>query len=109
MQTPEPITYAASSLAIFGLGWSNTQWGPNPLPIPLAPFGLGAGCTGYTSLDGTAWLPAAGGISTYSLVLPNSLGLAGLRLFIQGASIDPALPTAVQMAVSNALRADIGI
>ena len=101
------LTNAAPGAAIFCIGWSNTQWNAFPLPLPLGAFGLAPSCTNYTSIDVTVWTFHAG-VATYNLAIPCDPSFYGSVLYLQGASVDLALPSAVPIATSNGLQVTFG-
>lgn len=101
------LTNVAPGIAIFCLGWSNTQWNALPLPLPLGSIGLDPACTNYTSIDFNVWTLHSGA-ADYSLAIPCSPAFYGAVLYMQGASLDFALTTPVPVAVSNGLQVTLG-
>lgn len=92
--------------AFMSLGFSSTTSPFGPLPFNLQPFGLGAGCDLLVSADVSVLFPIAAGSGTFDFPVPLDLGLAGLALYYQCASIDGGAPGG--MAVSNAVGTAIG-
>jgi hypothetical protein len=93
------VTNVASPFGIVAVGFT-------ALAVPLD--GLGApGCWLYGSAD-AALLPATGAANTAAATIgvPTTNALVGLRIEIQGASL--LAPNALDLATSNALRAQIG-
>jgi hypothetical protein len=87
-------------------GFSNTLWGPVPLPFDLGGFGL-PGC--QLLVDPMVSTPVAqtAGAATWTLAIPNLAMYLGLRFFNQAASFDfGANPTGV--TVSNGGDGTIG-
>ncbi len=72
----------SSNFAWFVLGYSNTNWLSQPLPLDLAVFGF-PGMTAYVSPDFSLLRPVAGGSSSWNLALPNDPAFGGLRFFTQ--------------------------
>lgn len=97
-----------TSLAFVALGWSRSGFGPFPLPLTLAGYGL-PGCELLQSLDAAAQAtaPTGQGTATYSLPLPNWSGLIGLNLHLQGWAAAPGV-NAGGMVVSNGVEWVIG-
>jgi hypothetical protein len=67
-------------------GLSNTTSGGAPLPADLTAAGM-PGCTLYASLDLLVALPSPSGSTTWSLALPSTPALAGVRIFQQAATL----------------------
>lgn len=84
------------------IGFSNTNWGPFPLPLGLAPFGGGT-CTAYTSHDlAFGPIPAAGNLG---INLPN---LPGLQFYCQGFVLGTGT-NPLGVAAANLLSVTIGV
>ncbi|GAB4148915.1 MAG: hypothetical protein Fur0037_17280 [Planctomycetota bacterium] len=81
----EPGT--APTVGIVLLGVSITRYGASSLPIDLGPFGM-PGCRLYTGPNSVLG-PVAGGVPV-AVGVPNASSLVGLRLYAQGALLDPA-------------------
>lgn len=92
--------------AFVSLGFSSTVSPFGPLPFNLQPFGLGAACDLLVSADVSVLFPVAAGSGTFDFPVPMDLGLAGLALYFQCASIDGSASGG--MAVSNAVGTAIG-
>jgi hypothetical protein len=70
----------ASRAAVLVMGFSNTFWGPIPLPFSLAPFGA-PGCSLQVSYD-LVWgavVTDAFGEGKLTYAIPNNSGLWGVR------------------------------
>jgi hypothetical protein len=102
------LTNIPASLAFVCLGWSNTTTGLFPLPLSLAGFGL-PGCLLQQSAEGGSLpvTPTGVGTATFSVPLPNNIGLLGLRLYLQGWAIAPGYNPGGAI-VSNGLAWRIG-
>jgi hypothetical protein len=92
--------------AIVVTGFSKTTSGLGALPYDLTSLGL-TGCTLYVSTDAVALLPVAGGVATWTLVLPNNAAFVGARFHQQGLSLDAGVNPAGAV-VSNAATAIVG-
>jgi len=92
--------------AFMAIGFSNTQSPLGPLPVGLQPFGLGAGCNLLVSADVSVLFPVAGGSGAFAFPVPIPLGLAGVTLYYQCASIDAGAIGSI--AVSNGVGTAIG-
>jgi len=79
--------YPSGSLLFALGGFSSVQWGPNPLPMALQPFGFPAGCLLLVSPDATVVVPDQAGVAHWSLPIPSNYQLMGLSLFTQGAAL----------------------
>lgn len=97
---------ATSSIGLMATGLSSTSWPFGALPANLSAFGL-TGCTGYTSADLIQLVGTTGGSGKWTLTLPGSSTLVGVRFFNQAASIDPGVNPA-SLVVSNACAGMIG-
>lgn len=90
------------------LGGSKTNWGPIPLPLALAGFGLG-GCSLYVSMD--VILPVAtfsNGSASATFDIPADPALAGARVFTQWMVIDRRVNPSFPLAFSNATDVTLG-
>jgi len=92
--------------ALFGLGFSDTSWNANPLPLPLASYGM-PGCQLHTSLDATQFVSASGGTAQLVLTIPNDPGLVGVRFFTQALVPQPGA-NALGAVMSNAVASVLG-
>lgn len=92
-----------SSLAILGVGFSDSNWGALPLPMPLTPFGGGPGCQILTDMSAKIVTLAniSGGLLIH-LPIPNNTGLLGVTYYTQCYSFGPSLLS------SNGVRNVIG-
>jgi hypothetical protein len=79
-----------NGIVLFGLGFSNTQFGGLPLPLSLAPFGGEPGCSLLDDLQITAAAIAngAGGIS-FAVSIPSPLSGIGFTYYTQLHSFGP--------------------
>jgi hypothetical protein len=93
-------------MAMLWFGVSNQQWGPNSLPMSLAPYGLPS-CSLDISPNLAAPAPVSGGVAAWGLVIPTSPGLLGLHLYTQGWVADPSSSFGVGM--SNAGDSVLGM
>lgn len=97
-----------SSLAFVSLGLSRASLGPFALPLSLVGYGM-PGCEMLQSAD-VAAAPATitgAGTASYSMAIPNWIGLIGLRIYLQGWAPDPGVNPGGLVA-SNALEWIIG-
>lgn len=96
-----------STLAFVAGGWSQTQLGTFTLPLSLASYGM-PGCDLLQSTDASAPVViSASGTGPFSLPVPNSSGLLGLKLYLQGWAYAPGA-NAGDMIVSNGIEWVIG-
>lgn len=80
----------ASSIVLFGIGFSSTIWSGIPLPVALAPFGSDPGCQAYTDLTITdASLANAAGFIQFNVALPNTTTHLGFEWWTQLYSFGP--------------------
>jgi hypothetical protein len=87
-----PVTTTAVAV---GYGVSNVlAFGSIPLPIDLAIIGY-AGCNLLVSPDAVNTVPAAGGVASSSLVIPNDPTLVNVSLYAQLLIPDEFAPNAV--------------
>lgn len=102
------LTNIPSSLAFVAVGWSDSAFGPVPLPMSLAPNGM-PGCDLLQSAEAAGISTASTGpaTATFSGRLPNWSGLIGLRLYLQGWAVAPGVNPA-NVIVSNGLEWVIG-
>jgi hypothetical protein len=87
-------------------GFSDTTWGPAPLPFDLGVVGL-TGCRGYTSADTGVVIAHTAGTATWTLAIPAAPALGGLVAFLQALSFDTAAPRPFPGATSNAAEANL--
>lgn len=93
--------------APFGvLGFSNTVWNGNPLPVSLAPVGM-PGCQAFVSVDQIEPLVNSFGSARWQIPIPYAAWLVGVDLHLQGLLVDPSV-NAFGAVVSNALACRIG-
>ena len=83
---------AGGGVAYMVLGFSNTGWNGQPLPLNLAAFGLSPACSGLVSVDDGNLLLHPSGTATWSIPIPNNPALAGFGFYNQAASFDPGAP-----------------
>jgi hypothetical protein len=102
------VSPVATTMPFVALGFSDTQFGPTPLPIPLDSFGA-TGCVLLQSAEITnlACQPATAGTARNTINLPNSPGLAGAVVFLQAWLSAPG-QNAAGIVLSNGLRVTIG-
>ncbi|HEX5051228.1 MAG TPA: serine hydrolase [Planctomycetota bacterium] len=80
----------ASSIVLFALGFSNTNFGGIPLPVPLAPFGSDPGCMAYNDIQiSDAALANAAGFCQFNVPLPNNTSNLGFQWWTQLYSFGP--------------------
>jgi len=73
----------------------------------VARQGSGEGRGELTALDSAAFSPAVGGVVSWTLALPASVGLMGLHLYQQALVLDTA--AAGSATVSNAIDMLVGM
>jgi hypothetical protein len=88
-------------------GFSNTNWGALPLPLPLATFGL-PGCTLYADPIYTNFLLAFFGTIDWNIPIPNNAGLIGFNLYFQSMVVDPLSGNSFGGVTTNAVSLRIG-
>ncbi|MEC7585144.1 MAG: M14 family zinc carboxypeptidase [Planctomycetota bacterium] len=84
------------------VGFNDTVWNGTPLPTTLS----GTGC--LVSVNPEVSIGLVGFGANYSLPIPASPGLAGIRLFWQGLLIDPQLTTQTTIATTDNVATMIG-
>ncbi len=94
---------ASPAMPFVVLGFSDSTWGPLPLPQDLGLFGF-PGCTQYVSVDYSQPLANTAGTATWAIDIPLDLSLPGVVFFNQGIVIYGA----GQAAVTNASRGEVG-
>lgn len=77
-----------ASAGIMNLGLSRTASVFGPLPLDLAAFGA-PGCTARVSADVSTLIAGTGSQATFTLAIPNTVGLIGLPFYNQCFVIDP--------------------
>ena len=94
--------------AFLAVGWSNTFWGQQPLPLSLAGVGM-PGCFLLQSAEVVGLVATSTGVATatYSWPLPNLGSLIGLRVYLQGLALAPGYNPA-NLIVSNGLEWVLG-
>ncbi|MCY2956334.1 MAG: hypothetical protein NT107_04780, partial [Planctomycetota bacterium] len=88
-------------------GFSNTNWGALPLPLPLATFGL-PGCTLYADPIYNSFLLAFTGSIDWNIPIPNNAGLIGFNLYFQSLVVDPLSGNPFGGVTTNAVSLRIG-
>jgi hypothetical protein len=88
------------------MGFSNTTTGTQPLPMPLAPFGM-PGCDLLADPMATQLLIGAANSAIWVLPVPFVNVLRGFESFQQAFVFDPGTNVA-GLTVSNASRIRIG-
>jgi len=88
-------------------GYSNTVSAFGPLPLDASVLGM-PGCTGYASIDAVNFLNGSGGAAVFSLNVPHSLALVGMRVWQQALVPDPAAGNPLQAVLSDAAALLIG-
>jgi hypothetical protein len=88
---------------LFAGGTSNTMAGTVPLPLDLSLLGAPSGCWLYSSAEAIIGVGMVGNTATLPFAIPGALTLAGARLFLQVAKLDPSLPASLPLATSNYL------
>lgn len=102
------ITNSPTPLAAASLGWSRTQLGPFPLPLPLDGFGL-TGCSLLHSAEVTGLAPSqmpAGSVGVV-VAIPPTTSLLGVTIHLQGYAYAPQSNPA-EIITSNGLSWTIG-
>ena len=92
--------------ALFGLGFSDTNWNGNALPLSLAGYGM-PGCALHTSLDVVAFATGIGGAALLALAMPNDPGLVGVRFLAQALVPQPGV-NPLGAVTSNAVVSVVG-
>ena len=100
------LTNLAWSFAFVATGLSDTIGLGGALPLPLSGLGLAPGCNLLCSVDAVNLVVGMGGTATHSLSIPMIPAFAGVRMFHQAASLDPAV--AGGFAVSNGVATTLG-
>lgn len=96
-------------VGIMTLGFTNTSWAGQSLPVDLGPvLGL-PGCTYYSEPFDTFFLLADGtGRATWSTTTPNNPVFAGARFYTQALIIDNSIGNALDAIVSDAAVGVVG-
>ena len=76
-------------------------------PTSLAPFGM-PGCLGHVNATATDFAGVNNGVATWSLAIPRTTTLAGVRIFQQGFALEPGANAAGALA-SNGCEIVVGI
>jgi hypothetical protein len=95
-----------SPFACLVVGTSRTVWGTTPLPLDLAVYGM-PGCRLLASADVSVLLATTSGAASLNTPVPANPALAGMHLYVQGISFDPAA-NAGGAVFSNGLDVRIG-
>ena len=103
-----PFTVQANNLPLTGpaflfFGFSNTSYGPTPLPFNLAPVGA-PGCNLYVSGDLLFGFPNVLGVGTWTFNVPNQ---PGVTFFQQAFAFDP-LANSLGLTVTNGGQGTVG-
>jgi len=98
------IVNAPAPIAFVAMGLNDQTFGPFVFPLPLAGIGM-PGCDLLQSTDilglGVSLLTPA--TLSYSLAIPNALGLIGMRLYMQAYAYAPGYNPA-QIIISNGVE-----
>jgi hypothetical protein len=89
-----------NALALACLGVSRSQWNTTVLPLDLSPFGL-PGCSLRVAPTVVLAVLGSGTVVDWTLQVPNTAALAGVRAFAQVFVLD-APANAAGVVVSNA-------
>jgi len=92
--------------ALLALGFSNTNWNGNALPLSLSGFGM-PGCELNVSPDVMLFAPGSGGVAQVALSIPATPGLVGVTFFAQALVPEPGA-NPFGAVVSNAAGAMVG-
>lgn len=103
-----PFTVQADDLPLTGpaflfFGFSNTNYGPTPLPFNLAPVGA-PGCNLYVSGDLLFGFPNVLGVGTWTFNVPNQ---PGVTFFQQAFAFDPPA-NSLGLTVTNGGQGTVG-
>lgn len=94
----------ASSLAVFGIGFSTTSWSGNPLPASLAPYGGAPGCMAYNDVvSNEARVANSSGSATFQVSIPNNTSFIGVQYLTQLYTLG------AQFRTSNSQRTIVGL
>ncbi len=99
--------HAQAGFGAFFLGFSNTQWGSNPLPMVLDGFGL-QGCQMLVDPVFTRAAAPAAGQASMALAVPSSAAFVGMTTYYQYACLDATAPNTAGAVLSNGGRLFIG-
>ncbi|MBP8302453.1 MAG: hypothetical protein KA020_18955, partial [Planctomycetes bacterium] len=107
----ENITLSCSNLVPGQYGWlvvgfSNTSWNGNPLPMDLTGLGM-PGCLAHSSVDLSEGGFNASGVLSTSFVWPALVSTLGSTFYAQGLSLDAGANSFGAVA-SNGLALTIG-
>lgn len=97
--TPGPMFIA--------LGDSNASWLGFPIPVDLAPFGVG-GCDAWIDLQDAFPAVHSGGFGTWTTSIPNQASLVGLAFYAQALIPDSGAGNPAQATTSSAVELRIG-
>jgi len=101
-----PNALSGQLIVVIG-GASVSTWGGAPLPADLTPFGA-PGCTLYVDPTFIGFINYSGTVGQFSLLLPNDPFLLTCNAVVQVGVCDPALPTPLDLSLSNALSSTFG-
>lgn len=95
----------ANSLAVLGIGFSNTVWSGHALPASLMPYGGAFGCVALTDILVNQVTVANGtGLAAFTVSLPNDTGFLGFEYLTQCYTFG-----ASDFRTSNAYRSIVGL
>jgi hypothetical protein len=97
----------SSPFGLMSIGFSSATSPLGPLPLNLAPFGLGAGCNLLVSSESMLLVGATGGSSSFAFFVPGAPALSNVAMYLQGGSLDNSVPGGV--ALSNGLGLSLGL
>lgn len=99
--------HAAAGFGAFLIGFDNTTWGSNALPMPLDPMGL-QGCQMLVDPEITRAVAPAAGQATMPVVVPASVVWVGTTVFFQYVCLDATAPNSAGAVMSNGGRVFVG-
>jgi hypothetical protein len=92
--------------ALFGVGFSDTNWNGTPLPLSLASLAM-PGCQLHVSPELTRFAGSVGGTAQFWLAIPSAPSLVGVRLHAQALVPQPGV-NALGAVMSNAVLEVVG-
>ncbi|MCA8950469.1 MAG: hypothetical protein KDE27_13270 [Planctomycetes bacterium] len=95
-------------LAFVVYGFTDTQWGPIPLPATLGAYGL-PGCQLFCSADEPFPVFHSGQPIAFPFPIPLQPSFAGFEFFNQAIVFDPSYGNPANAAVTGALRNTVGL
>lgn len=96
-----------STIGFLVLGFSNTLWNGQPVPVDLTAYGL-PGCQAWLGPELTNTFVVQNGVGSWGLSICNCPFAAGLAYSLQAVVLDAGVARPVAASLSNALRATIG-